>query len=350
MFKKKIIPFIFIFVILSSFLCFSVSALNSNGATLTGVAASFDDGTGINASVNNYADRIEVVGNGAYGMTEVSIRYQFESPNNYGRFSIVVKPMYGNISLFDSVYNGIYIDNKKSDDWHMGYGTYGANTVDFFYEGYIPKNFNTKIYYNMTNYSVENTYTYYVVQFTFIPIDKGSQDVINNQNQNTQSIINNQNSNRQEITSNNNWNTDREIQADKENTQSIIDNQNSLAEQEKQEITNSGGQATDSMDSIPNESEGFINALGNLVSALSYNGTDCKWTLPQVKMPQIANIVPEMVLIEQQDIDFCVWVQKLPSNILNLIQAVCTGALIVYCFKELYGTISYVFTLKGGGE
>ena len=152
------------------------------------------------------------------------------------------------------------------------------------------------------------------------------------------------------IIDNQNENTEKEIQADKENTQDIIDNQNQLAEQEKNEIQQSGDEGTKGAENVPNESDGFINSISKLVRALSYNGTECKWTLPQVKIPQIANIVPEISLIEQQDIDFGEWVQKMPSNILRLIQAVCTCALIVYCFKELYGTISYVLTLKGGSE
>lgn len=152
------------------------------------------------------------------------------------------------------------------------------------------------------------------------------------------------------IIDNQNENTDKEIQADKENTQDIIDNQNQLAEQEKNEINQSGNDATNGVENVPNESDGFINAISNLVRALSYNGTECKWTLPQVKIPKISNIVPEISLIEEQDIDFGVWIQKLPTNILKLIQAVFTCALIVYCFKELYSAISYVFTLKGGSE
>ena len=152
------------------------------------------------------------------------------------------------------------------------------------------------------------------------------------------------------IIDNQNENSEKEIQSGKENTQDIIDNQNQLAEQEKNEIKQSGDEGMKGAENVPNESDGFINAISNLVRALSYNGTDCKWTLPQVKIPQIGNIVPEISLIEQQDIDFGVWVQKMPSNILKLIQSVCTCALIVYCFKELYGAISYVLTLKGGGD
>ena len=152
------------------------------------------------------------------------------------------------------------------------------------------------------------------------------------------------------IIDNQNQNTDKEIQAGKENTQAIIDNQNQIAEQEKNEIHQSGDEGIKGSENVPDKSDGFINSISKLVGALSYNGTECKWTLPQVKIPQIANIVPEKTLIEQQEIDFGVWVQKLPSNILKLIQALLTCALIVYCFKELYGTISYVLTLKGGGE
>ncbi len=150
----------------------------------------------------------------------------------------------------------------------------------------------------------------------------------------TQDIINNQNNN-----------TDKEIQADKENTQAIIDNQNELAEQEKQEITDSGNQATDAMDSIPNESEGFINALGTFVSTMSTTDTACSITFPAIKTPSFAGI-PAATLSEEKEVDFSTAISLIPSDIMKLIQALTTIALIVFCFKELYDTISEALTRK----
>lgn len=140
------------------------------------------------------------------------------------------------------------------------------------------------------------------------------------------------------------------IKNDSANTDKIIDNQNNLYDKEKDEITQSGNTSSESVEEIPNQSEGFLKSLSNLTSAMSYNGTVCKWQMPNVYIPSISNIVPRIDLIFEQDIDFGYWVEKIPSNILQLIRAICTLALIVYCFKELYNTISYVLTLKGGNN
>lgn len=158
-------------------------------------------------------------------------------------------------------------------------------------------------------------------------------------------IIDNQNANTDKIIANQNSNTDKEIQADKENTQAIIDNQNELAEQEKQEIQNSGNQATDAADSIPNESEGFINALGTFVSTMSTTDTACSITFPAIKTPSFAGI-PAATLSEEKEVDFSAAISLIPSDIMKLIQALTTIALIVFCFKELYDTISEALTRK----
>lgn len=55
----------------------------------------------------------------------------------------------------------------------------------------------------------------------------GSQDIINNANQNTQNIINNQNQNTEDMINNQNDNTQDIINNQNSNTQDIIDNQNS---------------------------------------------------------------------------------------------------------------------------
>lgn len=122
-------------------------------------------------------------------------------------------------------------------------------------------------------------------------------------------------------------------------------------EKDKEAATQQGNQSSkDVSDMIQDDSEGFKDSLGGLTASMSYSGTDCSWSFPTVKLPAIPGVMDEVTLIKEQDINFSYWVNSLPSFILLLVQSVCTAALIVFCFKELYGAISYVLTLKGGGN
>lgn len=151
-------------------------------------------------------------------------------------------------------------------------------------------------------------------------------------------ILENQDQNSNEIQKNNDENTDK-----------IIDNQNQLQQNEKDEALQSGEGSVDGVSgAIEDKSEGFIAALGNLIQTMSYTGTECAWSFPSIKLPAIEGVMPEYTLTEEKPIDFEFWVEKVPSQILLLIRSLLTIALIVYCFKELYSTISYVLTLKGG--
>lgn len=169
-------------------------------------------------------------------------------------------------------------------------------------------------------------------------------------NQNTQ-VIDNADKNASQIQSNADKNAS-EIQAnDDKNTQAIIDNQNDLAEKEKTETQNQGeGSVNDVSGAIEDKSAGFVSSIGNLVSAMSYNGTSCAWKFPALKLPAIDGVMSEIKLTDEKPIDFEYWVNKMPSNVLLLVRSLLTIALIGYCFKELYNTISYVLTLKGGGN
>lgn len=122
-------------------------------------------------------------------------------------------------------------------------------------------------------------------------------------------------------------------------------------EKDKEAATQQGNQSTADIDNmITDDSAGFVDSLGGLTSSMSYTGTNCSWTFPTVKLPTISGVMDEVTLVESQEIDFTYWVNSIPSGILLLIQSVCTVALIVFCFKELYGAISYALTLKGGGN
>ena len=123
-----------------------------------------------------------------------------------------------------------------------------------------------------------------------------------------------------------------------------------LAE-EKDEAGKGGNSATDSITSaIPGDTASFSSALQSFASSMSYAGTDAKWTFPAMKLPSIDGVMDEITLNGEQEIDISYWVSIIPSDILEVVQILCTIALIFFCVKELYGTISYFMVLKGGGS
>ncbi len=146
-------------------------------------------------------------------------------------------------------------------------------------------------------------------------------------------------------------NIDKIISNDDKNTQSIIDNQNQIAEQEKTETQNSGNKSvSDVSGSVPDKSAGMLSAFQSLSNAVSYTGTSAKWTFPQMYIPAISGVTDRINLNSSMEIDFTYWVNQIPQDIRTVISALATIGLVVFAFKELYGLISYVLTLKGGGN
>lgn len=123
-------------------------------------------------------------------------------------------------------------------------------------------------------------------------------------------------------------------------------------EKEKDEATDTGDDGVGEItDVIPDYSTGFIEGMGNLVSALSYTGTECIWKFPQLYIPEMDGISGQISLTDSEmDIDISQWVNSLPSALLTVVRSVLTIALILFCVRELYNTIQYVLTLKGGGS
>lgn len=174
-----------------------------------------------------------------------------------------------------------------------------------------------------------DTALYYKMEGMKEALQHSNQIVVDNANQNASQIQQNQD----------------------ENTDKIIENQQQMQENEKNEAETQGQGSVDEIGSaIEDKSAGFISAIGSLVNSMSYNGTACAWSFPALKLPAIEGVMPEYQLTQEQPIDFEFWVNKIPSDILLLVRSLLTIALIVYCFKELYSTISYVLTLKGGGN
>lgn len=121
-------------------------------------------------------------------------------------------------------------------------------------------------------------------------------------------------------------------------------------EEEKQEASQEGQELVDQLTgALPNESQGFMDAIRKLTDSMSYEGVEAKLTFPSITLPAIPGVMKAYKLNEELPIDFGFWVQKIPGPILTLVQVVLTLGLVVFAFKELYGLISYAMTLKSGG-
>lgn len=193
---------------------------------------------------------------------------------------------------------------------------------------------------NRTNKSVGDYIINYGSDVTIINMLNSIQSLLQQQSTNTQDIISGANQNASDIQSNND-----------KNTESIINNQNQLVEQEKTETQNSGNNSvSDVSGSVPDKSAGMMSALQSLSNAVSYTGTSAKWTFPQMYIPSIAGVTDRINLNSEMEVDFTYWVNQIPEDIRTVISALATIGLVIFAFKELYGLISYVLTLKGGGN
>lgn len=120
-------------------------------------------------------------------------------------------------------------------------------------------------------------------------------------------------------------------------------------ESEKDEANSAGSSGVgDLTDAVPDYSEGFKTALQGLADSMSYTGTEAKIAIPAVNVPGLDGLYGGFQMMEAQEVDFSVYINMMPGNLLLLVQSLLTIALIVYCFKELYGSVSYVLTLRGG--
>ncbi len=120
---------------------------------------------------------------------------------------------------------------------------------------------------------------------------------------------------------------------------------------EKNETQKSGNDSLNDVSSaVPDKSAGMLSALQSLSNAVSYTGTEAKWKFPQMYIPAIAGVTDRINLNSEMEIDFSYWVNQIPQDIRTIISALATIGLVIFAFKELYGLISYVLTLKGGGN
>lgn len=310
--------------------------------------------------------------------------YQPSLCNNYDDYSVcdwVIKgynppqdsehnSLSTNIYLRLDQLNGIYVNKGQrvtisfdiAYDGTVDYDEYltlrlklqGWNTVSpRQYVGTLPKGSKTKVVFIWDNTIGECSIQYFDINFAIknnkiINSDFFFEWFYGNLTVNVDEIpVNNQ-----DIINNQNANADRIIQNQDQNTTAIIEHEENMYNQEKQEATDTGEDSVDDvMSAIPADNDGFISALEKLSSSLVTSSKTARWIFPRVYIPKIGGVInQEVELIPETRIDFNYWINKIPSNILSLIQVICTIALIIYCFKELYGTISYILTMRKGGD
>ena len=133
--------------------------------------------------------------------------------------------------------------------------------------------------------------------------------------------------------------------------QLILEAIQSSGEKEKTEAqTGSQSAQSDAQNALPDNSASLLNGVGGFISGMSYNGTDCKWTFPAINLPAISGVMDSVQLSASKDITFSDYLNVIPGNILTIMRAICSVAVIVFGFKEFYSTIEYVLTLRGGGD
>lgn len=120
-------------------------------------------------------------------------------------------------------------------------------------------------------------------------------------------------------------------------------------ENEKNQASSGGNDnVNDLLDVIPDYSDGFVTALEDFADAFSYEGTACVLTIPGITIPAVSDLIPEFELLPTSVYNVESLFSLFPENIVLLVQSLLTIALIGYCFKELYDTVSYFLTLRKG--
>lgn len=312
---KKILIVISIIAILICTICLPVSAFATGGATITMTEAWFTN-WGSNSALtygeiterdDGYFWHTNLDSNLSTGTVYGDVQiFSFSATNNYGTLVVKYRNSFG--TEYNTAYNRLYDYDTGSN---LGATvTISDGIITLTYTGYVPSSIRLATYFISTNGSSSS-----LTSFSFTPIDKATQDIIDNQNSNTQA----------------------EIEADKENTQAIIDNQNQLAEQEKQDVTDSGNDSVDSAtEAIPNYD--FFEAIGVFVDSLGSTDTECVIDIPRIYIPKVA-MIPETTLYNGGAFDFATVIDMIPDKILLLVQYILTVSLILYGCKEFYDLI-----------
>lgn len=105
----------------------------------------------------------------------------------------------------------------------------------------------------------------------------------------------------------------------------IKDSMGDLIQEEETRAWEAGDSvAGDLSDTIPDYSDGFMQALQGFASSMSYSGTDAKLPIPALILPEIPGVIPRTVILDEMEIDFGEYLQMLPESLLLLVQSLFT--------------------------
>lgn len=273
----------------------------------------------------------------------VVFKYSFSLVTNFTVSTLSGRSLYFSFYINDKISDSTWFVNSTKVGSYIG-GIYDTDEITFTFTNMTPAPMSVTAFQfgcadsgDYAGFVSLNNLGYHI-------LTDGEQTIYNNEeaikNQ-TEEIKANQDKNAQEIKDN----------QDK-NTEEIKDTIEQQGEKEKEEANEVGNESASEVSSaVPDNSSGFISGMSSLISVMSYSGTECVWEMPQLYLPELPGVMNRIDLTEDSlDIDLGSWTERIPGSVMEIVQIVCTIALVVFCFKELYGTIQYVLTLKGGGD
>lgn len=131
----------------------------------------------------------------------------------------------------------------------------------------------------------------------------------------------------------------------------IGDELENVIDRENDKHQSAGQQFVDQiLDILPDSSTEIMAALRSLPDAMSYTGTEAVLQIPGIVMPAVGDLIPRTEIWPGAELDFSDYVELLPSTLLNLVRALFTIAIVLFCAFELKGIVSYCLTLKDYGR
>lgn len=131
----------------------------------------------------------------------------------------------------------------------------------------------------------------------------------------------------------------------------IGDEFENVIDRENEKHESAGQQFVDQiLDILPDSSTEIMAALRSLPDAMSYTGTEAVLQIPGIVMPAVGDLIPQTDIWSGAELDFSDYVELLPPTLLNLVRALFTIAIVLFCAFELKGIVSYCLTLKDNGR
>lgn len=137
----------------------------------------------------------------------------------------------------------------------------------------------------------------------------------------------------------------------------VYDALESAADEEYNKALEDGQSNVDELlGAVDLDTDSYLTGLNNLVSGLSYDGTESSWAFPALYIPAVAGVGP-FELSSEKNIDFRGVIQEFfPAQVVALIQYLLTGAVFLFLIYEAMDLVLMILGVKsfdsldGGGK